>query len=128
MNKEDRARIAAHLNMYDDLVPWVEQQIETHVKVLIPSAKYTIREYYSTEIKGMIEGATVFLDINGWFDSETMEFLTQTLGAKRYRVTAHSKCRMVIALKVPISNPAKGAMTYTGMWTPKWRKDEQKNK
>lgn len=127
MKQENQERIDAHKKMYEDLVKWIMSQFEVEIKTLLPSAKISVCEWYSQTIKDLIKGATVNIEIKGWFDSETMDFLCHLLGTKEYRVTAFPLCRMHLNFKVSIANVAKAAMQCTGMWTPKWKKeDEQK--
>lgn len=128
MNEENKERIEAHKKMYEDLVPWIMNQFEGEIKVLIPSAKITIREWYSQTIKDMIRGASVTIEVKGWFDSEDMEFLCHVLGTKDYRVTAYPLCRMHLTFKVSISNVCKSAMQCTGMWKPKGKKEDEQEK
>lgn len=125
---DDKSRIVAHKRAYDDLVLWIMHQFENEIKYLLPSSVMTIKEWYSLAIKDMIEGALVNIEIKGWFDSETINFLCNVLGAKNYRVKAYPASRLQIILQVPISSQAKVAMQCTGTWTPKWRKDEQEKK
>ena len=126
---DDKSRIVAHKRAYDDLVLWIKHQYENEITYLLPTADIEINEWYSLAIKDMIDGASVRIGIKGWFDSETIEFLCNVLGAKRYRVKAYPASRLHIIFKVPISNQAKVAMQCTGQWTPYWRKeDEQERK
>lgn len=124
MKQENQDRIEAHKKAYEDLVLWIMSQFEKEIKFLLPKAKISVCEWYSQAVKDMIQGASVNIEIKGWFDSETMAFLCNALGSKFFRVTAFPMCRMQIVLKVPISSVTKMAMQCNGMWTPKWRKED----
>lgn len=127
MNNEE-LRIEAHKKAYEDLKQWIMHQFDTEIKFLLPSAVMTIKEWYSLAIKDMIQGALVHIEIKDWFDSETVNFLCNVLGAKDYRVKAYPACRLHITLQVPISSQAKVAMQCTGTWTPIWRKKDESEK
>ena len=129
MKQEDQERIEVHKKMYEDLVQWVMSQYDLEIKVLLPSAKISVCEWYSREIKDLIQGAAVHIEIKGWFDSELIKHLCDVLGASEFRVTAFPLCRMHISFKVSIMNTTKSLMQCAGTWQPKWKKeDEQKNK
>lgn len=129
MKQENQERVEVHKKMYEDLVLWVNNQFETQIKVLLPSAKISVCEWYSQTIDGMINGANVKFEIKGGFDSETIKFLCDVLGSKEFTVTAFPMCRIHLNFKVSITNSCKTVMQCTGLWKPKWRKeDEQKNK
>lgn len=123
MNEENDARIESHKKAYDDLVLWIKHQFTNEIKMLLPSAVMTIKEWYSLAIKDMIQGALVHIEIKGSYDSVTMEYLCTMLGATEYRVKAYPLCRLHLVFKVPITSKAKLAMQCTGMWIPKWKKN-----
>lgn len=128
MEQENKARIIVHKKMYEDLVLWINNQFEGEIKSLLPSAKISVCEWYSRELKDLIEGAAVHIEIKGWFDSETINYLCHVLGAKEYRVTAYPLRRMHISFKVSIMNTTKSLMQCAGKWTPKWKKEDEHKK
>lgn len=125
---EEKIRIEAHKKAFDDLALWIWAQFEKEIKFLLPSAVMTIKEWYSREIKDMIAGASVHIEIKDWIDSVSLEYLCVALGAKEYRITAYPLRRLHIILKVPISSQTKLTMQCTGMWKPKWRKEDGQGK
>lgn len=128
MNEDNKERIDAHKQMYEDLVKWVMNQYETEIRVLLPSAKITVKEWYSQEIKDLIRGASVHLEFNSWFDAETLDYLCTLLGTKEFRVRSYPLCRLRITFKVPVSSYAKMCMHMAGMWVPSYRKNEGEQK
>ena len=129
MKLENQERIEAHKKLYEDLVQWVNNQFEAQIKVLFPTAKISVCEWYSSEPLNLIKGASVNIEIKGWFDSDTISYLCHVLGSKEFRVTAFPLCRMHLTFKVSLANTCKAAMTCSGTWIPKWKKeDEKKNK
>ena len=123
MKEENLERIEAHKVAYEDLVLWINNQFEREIKGLLPSAKISVSEWYAIAPKDLIKGATVCIEIKGWFDSESMDYLCHVLGTKNYLVQAYPLCRMKLNFKVSISNVAKAAMQCTGTWTPKYQKN-----
>lgn len=128
MKIENQERIDTHKKMYEDLVQWVNNQFEKQIKVLFPTAKLSVCEWYSNEVMNLIKGASVNIEIKGWFDSETISYLCHVLGSKEFRVTAFPLCRMHLTFKVSIMNTCKAAMTCTGTWKPNYIRDEQTDK
>lgn len=122
MEQENQVRIIVHKKMYEDLVLWINYQFEAEIKALLPSTKISVCEWYSRDLKDLIEGASVSIEIKGWFDSETINYLCHTLGAKEYRVTAFPLRRMHLNFKVSNTNTTKTLMQCSGKWTPKWAK------
>lgn len=128
MKEVNLEKIEAHKVAYEDLVLWIGNQFEREIKPIIPSAKISVCEWYSKALKDLIQGASVCIEIKGWFDSETIDYINHVLGTKDFRVEAFPLCRMHLIFKVSISNVAKAAMQCTGMWTPIYRKDGKKEK
>lgn len=128
MNEVSKETIEAHKNAYKDLVLWVKSQFENEISTLLLSAKLHVVECFSRDHKDLITGAYTKIVIKQMLDSDVLDYLCQSLGSKRYKITPYPLGRIEICFFVPITNQAKGAMTATGMWTPYWRKNEQKNK
>lgn len=123
MNEENKQRIEAHKEMFEDLGLWIDAQFKKEILLLLPSAVMAYKEWYSPTIKDLILGALVIIDINEWTDSEMLAFLCNAFGAKGYHITAYPMRRLRIALQVPISSHVKLSMECIGTWTPKWVKD-----
>lgn len=128
MNEVNKERIEAHKKAYDDLVLWIKHQFANEIVMLLPSAEMDVWEWFSLDNKDLIRGASVRIAIKGGYDFVTMEYLCTMLGATEYRVKAYPACRLHLVFKVPITSKAKLAMQCTGMWTPKWKKEDEQEK